>query len=110
MNIRKALPKEEKLLAHLISKASVTISDDWEEKLLVSPMNDGGMGSLTLYPEGIIPEERQFGGKISEYLFFDDDGTTVIASLNVDKKGKLFELDIWKTDYSSLISLPSSYK
>jgi len=46
---------------------------------------------------------------ISEHLFLDVDGVTVIASLNIDKDGNLFELDIWKTDYSPLIKYPDNY-
>ncbi len=106
MNLRKATTNEEMLLAYLIANAPVTISDDWKPNLLVSSMDDGKMGSLSLYPEGIISENRQFGGQISEYLFLDEDGVTVIASLYVDEKGRLFELDMWKTDYSPLIRLP----
>ncbi|WP_044175609.1 DUF6984 family protein [Flectobacillus major] len=109
MDIRKALPKEEKLLEYLILKASIAILYDWEKKMLVSPMNDGGMGSLKLYPEGVMSEQRQFGKQASEYIFLDEDGITVIASLYLDKKERLFELDIWKTNYSPLISLPSNY-
>lgn len=106
MNTRKATAKEEMLLTYLISKASVTISEDWKTNLLVASMDDGKMGSISLYPEGIVSENRQFGGQISEYLFLYEDGVTVIASLYVNKKGRLFELDMWKTDYSPLVRLP----
>ncbi len=102
MNTRKATTNEEMLLAYLISKASMTISDDWKTNLLVASMNDWKMGSLSLYPEAIVSENGQFGGQISEYLFLDEDGVTVIASLYVNEKGRLFELDMWKTDYSPL--------
>ncbi|WP_420885213.1 DUF6984 family protein, partial [Candidatus Symbiothrix dinenymphae] len=36
----------------------------------------------------------------------DEDGVDVIASLNIDDTGDLYELDIWKTDFSPLIKLP----
>ncbi|MEA5406111.1 hypothetical protein VB776_24465 [Arcicella sp. DC2W] len=106
MNVRKATANEEMLLAYLISKASVTISEDWKINLLVASMDDGKMGSLSLYPEGIVSENHQFGGQISEYLFLDEDDVIVLASLYVDEKGRLFELDMWKTDYSPLSKLP----
>ncbi len=66
-------------------------------QLLVSPLNDGGMGSLGI---GENYENRQFGEKIAEYMFKDVDGTFVSAALNVDKQGDLYELDIWKVDFS----------
>jgi hypothetical protein len=30
----------------------------------------------------------------------------VIASLNLDTEGRLFELDAWKTDFNPLVHLP----
>lgn len=72
-------------------------------------MNDGGMGSLYLFPNGVIIEKRSFGKCVSTCQFTDKDGVEVIASLNVDKNGELFELDIWKTDYSPLISIPEKF-
>ena len=66
-------------------------------ELLVSPMNDGGMGSLEI---GQNYDSRKFGEKIAEYIFNDIDGTPVLATLNVDTQGNLYELDIWKVDFS----------
>jgi len=40
------------------------------------------------------------------FSFTDNDGVRVIASLNMDSNGNLFEMDIWKTDFSSLINIP----
>ncbi len=36
--------------------------------------------------------------------FVDEDGIDIIVSLNVDEKGILYELDVWKVDYSKRIS------
>lgn len=65
--------------------------------LLVNPINDGGMGSLAI---GDNYENRQLGQEVAEYIFKDLDGTPVSASLNIDKQGNLYELDIWKVDFS----------
>lgn len=73
---------------------------------MVRPMNDGMMGSLYLFPQGKIIAGRKFGKQISDFQFTDVDGVEVIASLNVDSDGNLFELDIWKTDFGKLIKLP----
>ena len=103
---RKVSLREEKLLEFLIQKASVNFPSDWKHNLLVQPMHDEGMGSLLLFPDGITKRERLLGAQVSEHHFTDEDGVEVIVSLNVDDEGKLFELDIWKTDFSPLISIP----
>ncbi len=84
----------------------MAIPADWRSQLLVRPMKDGGMGSLLLFPNGEIFEGREFGSQVSDYQYKDSDGVEVIVSLNVDKEGKLFELDVWKTDFSPLCCLP----
>ncbi|GAA3953623.1 hypothetical protein GO495_31495 [Chitinophaga oryziterrae] len=100
------MPQEERLLEILIKKASKAFLFDWKVDLLVQTMEDAGMGSLHLFPSGIIDEDRLFGEQVSEYQFTDEDGIDVIASLNIDCKGYLLELDIWKTDFSPLIKIP----
>lgn len=103
---RKPTIQEEKLLDLLVAKATVSFPENWKENLLVCPMNDGGMGSLYLFPHGITNRKRKMGKQVSEIQFADQDGIEVIASLNVDEVGELFELDIWKTDFNKLIKLP----
>jgi hypothetical protein len=76
-------------------------------EITVEVMDDGGMGSLLLFLPGGDGKKRLFGSKISEINFKDTDGVEVIATLNVDKEGQLFELDIWKTDFSRLIEIPN---
>lgn len=103
---RKPTVKEEKLIEFLLKNSIRTIYPNWKENILVRPMNDGYMGSLRLIINGEDNEDRIFGEQLSEYHFKDKDGIDVIASLNLDDKGNLFELDIWKTDFSPLIELP----
>ncbi len=69
-------------------------------------MDDGDMGSLLLIHKDEVSESRVFGEQVSELQFVDLDGVDVIASLNIDKEGDLYELDIWKTDFSKLQKLP----
>lgn len=106
---RKILERERLLLNFLIDKAVENVKSNWESNLLVSPMNDGQMGSLELLPNGIKNKDRVFGAQISECQFKDKDGTLVIASLYLDNFGELFELDIWKTDFSPLIEIPREF-
>ena len=98
--------QEVRLIELLINKSSVAIHSNWKKDLLVEQMNDGKMGSILLFPNGIIKRNRLLGKCVSEYQFRDKDGVEVIASLNIDDSGELFELDLWKTDFSPLICIP----
>jgi hypothetical protein len=69
----------------------------------VQEMADGGMGSLRFVCER---SDRRFGSSIAEAEFVDDDGVLVRIVVNVDERGELFELDIWKSDFSSLKRFP----
>lgn len=105
--LRKLTIKEENLIAFLIQKENLNINSDWKKNILAFSMNDGNMGSLKLCPEGIYDEKREYIQRfVSEYEFKDKDGIDVIASLILDKEGNLYELDIWKVDFSELLSLP----
>ena len=103
---RKPTIEEERLLELLVKKSSTTIPENWKDGLLVHPMDDEGMGSLYLFPQGNLVEGRMFGKQVSDFQFADLDEVEVIASLNLDNNGNLFELDIWKTDFGRLLKLP----
>jgi len=103
---RKLSQQELRLLEVLVTKASIDLPENWQATITVSPMNDNGMGSLYLFPDGKTSDTRLFGKQVSECSFVDEDGVQVIASLNMDSNGNLFELDIWKTDFSSVINIP----
>jgi hypothetical protein len=105
--IRKPTIQEERLLELLVKKSSITISENWKDGLLVRPMKDGKMGSLYLFPQGKVIEGRVLGEQVSDFQFADLDGVEVIASLNLDNNGNLFELDIWKTDFGKLLKFPN---
>lgn len=103
---RKLTKQEEDLLELLVVKARIVMHENWKTGLVVSSMDDGGMGSLYLMPHGRAIEGRLFGTRISEYQFTDLDGVQVIASLHLDTNGDLFELEIWKTDFGKLLKFP----
>jgi len=71
---------------------------------LVADLNDGGMRSLRFRTSD--SRKRRFGKKITEAEFTDEDGTLVSAAVNLDQSGELFELDIWKVDFSPLKRYP----
>lgn len=70
---------------------------------LVEPMDDGEMGSLTFLS---TTEGRCIGRELCSAEFLDADGIPVIATINLDNYGDLFELDIWKADFSPLTRFP----
>ena len=107
MEINRLPTKEEQmLLKFLIKKASINFLDDLKN-LLVREMEDGGMGSLSLIPKGLENEKRAIGEQVSEYQFNDEDGVTVLATLYVDTLERLFEMDVWKVNFSPLIRFPN---
>ena len=58
--------------------------------------------SAILSTKPITITQRFLGSQISDCQFKDTDGVTVIASLYLDREGNMYELDMWKTDFSSL--------
>lgn len=82
---------------------------------LVQPMSDGNMGSLVLRDDGLenVPGrglERKFGQRISECRFRDVDQVPVSAPLNIDQHGRMFELDVWKTDFTEAVRIPEEFE
>ncbi len=110
MTLRKPTNAELALIKYLVGIASIdNLPVEWISALLVSPMDDGGMGSLLLFPGEHVTDGRRFGKCVSEYLFRDADEIDVIASLNLDREGQLFELDMWKVDFNPLVRWPEIY-
>jgi hypothetical protein len=99
-------PQEEKFLEFLIKHASIKFPADWKTGLMVKSLTSDELGSLYLLPNGNENEEREFCDEVSEYEFKDEDRRDVIATLTIDRKGDLYELDIWKSDFSALIRFP----
>jgi len=85
---------ERDLVAYILGQAS-PLSGHFG---LVEEMNDSGMGSLRF----VGSADRRLGKCIGEAEFDDADGVIVSVALNVDQRGELFELDLWKVDFSPL--------
>ena len=106
-SLRKLTLKEENLIAFLISKENLKIDLNWKNKVLAIEMDDGNMGSLKLYFDGKYVEKNGVVPSfVSDFEFKDIDDVDVVASLFLDENGKLYELDIWKVDFSKLLSIP----
>ncbi|GAB2580266.1 DUF6984 family protein [Spirosoma areae] len=109
MALRRLLEDEKRLIAQLLKVSDLKLGPEWMENILVEPMNDGGMGSLKFFSNDPNHISRKFERKISEIQFSDTDNVLVLVSLNLDSFGQLYELDVWKTDFSPLIKIPESF-
>lgn len=69
---------------------------------LVRDLPDAGMGSL----EFIGEESRMLGKVLARAEYVDSDGVLTSIVVNADLLGKLFELDMWKVDFSALRKYP----
>lgn len=102
--MRRLLDHELPLTQHLLA---VGARPERAEQLLVEALSDGGMGSLRI---GVAAADRALGRRVAEVHFSDADGAPVIAALNVDVDDQLFEIDIWKVDFSALQRWPSQHE
>ncbi|MFP1131927.1 DUF6984 family protein [Asticcacaulis sp. W401b] len=105
MSFRRPTAEEKSMLAELYTLAGCPHSDALDD-IWVEPMSDGGMGGLRLSLRLPQVPDRKFTNQISALSFSDADGTAVSAVLNVDQFGELFELDMWKVDFSPLQRWP----
>ncbi len=102
--MRKPTEAERRLLARLAHADNLTT--EWLDGLTVAEMDDGGMGSLRLAPEGKDDPDRAFGRAGEQLEFADADGIPVIASLYLDDAGAPLELEMWKVDFTPLVRIP----
>ena len=73
-------------------------------KVNVLEMDDGGMGSLTFIFNEEYSESSKFGRELITVEFKDVDDVLVIATIYLDQFDRLYELDIWKVDFTPLIN------
>jgi len=98
----RSLKKEEiPLVTFMVQKAGLKIDI---QNLKLESMDDGGMGSLHFFTE---TEDPKFGKTVAEYEFKDEDGLPVFATLILDQNGRIYELDMWKVNYSPLQNWPN---
>ncbi len=75
------------------------------EDAAVEAMNDGGMGSLRFVR--LSSDKPRFKRQIREATFADSNGVSVSMTINLDQDDCLFELDIFKADFSPLKRFPA---
>lgn len=69
---------------------------------LVCDIADGGMGSFEFAGD----KNRTLGRCLIEAEFMDRDSVQVSIVLNADQNGRLYELDMWKVDFTPLQEYP----
>jgi hypothetical protein len=72
----------------------------------VISLDDGGMGSILFLNEHNEKNNLEIVA-LSEYQFNDEDDVPVLATLYSYSDGRLYELDIWKVDFSPLLAYPN---
>jgi uncharacterized lipoprotein YehR (DUF1307 family) len=55
----------------------------------------------------VRPEPQTLGEVLVEAQYHDSDGVLVVITIYSDKNRELFEVDIWKVDFSPLRRYPS---
>ncbi|HEY0199867.1 MAG TPA: hypothetical protein VGC19_15235 [Rhodanobacter sp.] len=81
----------------------VNLESNVNENSLVDDLDDGGMGSIKL----IYQDPGVFSKKLLDAEYVDDDGVIVSLGLNLDDRGRLYDLDFWKVDFSPLKKYPN---
>lgn len=100
------LKKEESELIIALLKDKANTNDIIKKlpDLLVEEMDDGGMGSLKFISTN--GETHSFFKQVAEITLLDIDGIRVSIAINLDENGDIFELDIFKSDFSKLKQFP----
>jgi hypothetical protein len=73
--------------------------------MMVEEMDDGGMGSFRFVNKNM--PLGKFGRQISEITLLDEDRVPVSFAIFLDKDGDLFEMNVFKADYSRLVKFPT---
>jgi hypothetical protein len=94
--------EERSLIAALLSISHREKLKALAPEIQARDLQDGGMGSIR-FDRG---DPRHFGQEIARAEYQDMDGILVSITLNIDDRGELFELDIWKVDSSPLKRFP----
>jgi hypothetical protein len=98
------------LLEELTTRATgLRLEPGWIEKVRVRAMPDSGMGSFEVAKPTGAAENRSLGRVAAELTFYDVDGVLVTVTLNTDADDELFEVDVWKTDFTPVARIPSSF-
>ena len=108
MRYRKPSREELQLLEFMLNKAHIKVLyKPWKNRVLVVPMQDGGMGSLRWCLTGVPYEQSPPLHFAVDHEFLDTDKVPVLVTLYIDNRQQVFELDVWKADFSPLVAFSS---
>jgi hypothetical protein len=97
------------LLGEVATIPEVQLLVRHHQKLLVEPLDDGGMGSFRI----CLPheyEDVQRGIVGATLKSNDSDGVPLVATLYVNDRSFPCEVDIWKVDFSPVIEIPEVWE
>jgi hypothetical protein len=102
MPLRPIKPEERTLIRHMLGM--IPGGDKYSIPEEVENLGEGGMGGIQLSANG------EHSSDLVEAAYTDEDGRKVLLTLTANERGELFDLDIWKMDFSSLRRYPTSDK
>jgi hypothetical protein len=102
----RSLKKEEyDLIVYLLKeKPNTELMIEELPSLFVEEMKDGGMGSLVFFNKN--KSGRKYGKTMAQIQLSDIDGIPLLISIDLDEQGNIYELDVWKGDFSPLKRFP----
>ncbi len=103
---KRLLTEKEKILLNILKKNifSKYSKMNFFTPVYVSSLDDEGMGSFRFIYDTRAELENLNIIPIAEYQFNDIDSIPVLVTLYSYENGWLYELDIWKSDFSPLMS------
>jgi hypothetical protein len=104
--MRSLRSEESELLQALLNMVPDTERPAVPDCMVAIDLSDGGMGSVRLTDGS--DRVRRLGRELVKAKYTDEDGVRVSISVNLDEEGDLFEIDIWKVDFSPLLRFPSA--
>jgi hypothetical protein len=102
--MQREIRQEEKVLIAYLLEQLPDNSNQYNIPLFIKELEDGGMGSIQLTDEGRHHKD------LIQMQYVDADGQKVIITLTENQAGQLFDLDIWKVDFSPLKQFPTIEK
>lgn len=102
-NQKRLLTETERYLVKFLLQ-KIHREDLYNEMLQVIEIKDG-MGSLYFCRSDKLRGQRKMGSQLIVYEMKDFDEIPISISINIDKDNQLFELDVWKVDFSKPIIL-----
>ncbi|HEX2534474.1 MAG TPA: hypothetical protein VHK69_12100 [Chitinophagaceae bacterium] len=99
MALRPLKPEERALIQHLLG--TVRDGNRYAIPDQVENLGDGGAGGIQLSKNG------QHARDLVEATYLDDDRREVLITLTVNQHDELYDLDIWKADFSPLLRYPT---